>query len=283
MIILSNSSKRRDTAVRMLNKLGFDPDDFHQIITSGEVSHRLLSGDTTLPCKPWKPISEILSSSDEKQRKVFVFGSGDEDIEYCLSCGWTLAPITEANLILARGTFTLNDGIPDNVISKKQDEEMYFQCMEKTLLIAAERRIPMLVSNPDKVRPDEGLPPMPGAIGDAYASILKGIVEEGEKIEGTLIKRIGKPYREVYDIALEGNDGDVGLACMVGDALETDVTGGSKVGCSTLWVINDGIHAPAVNDYDNYEEGILSELMKHNEKTMNEDLSPTFIVPHFRW
>jgi ribonucleotide monophosphatase NagD (HAD superfamily) len=38
MIILSNSSKRTDNSVKMLSKLGFDPIDFAQIITSGEVS-----------------------------------------------------------------------------------------------------------------------------------------------------------------------------------------------------------------------------------------------------
>ena len=38
MIILSNSSKRIDSSIKMLRKLGFEPDDFSQIITSGEVS-----------------------------------------------------------------------------------------------------------------------------------------------------------------------------------------------------------------------------------------------------
>lgn len=37
MIILSNSSKRIDKSIQMLKKLGFDPSDFSQIITSGDV------------------------------------------------------------------------------------------------------------------------------------------------------------------------------------------------------------------------------------------------------
>lgn len=40
MIILSNSSKRTDSSNKSLKKLGFDPSDFQQIITSGEVSYR---------------------------------------------------------------------------------------------------------------------------------------------------------------------------------------------------------------------------------------------------
>ena len=31
---------------------------------------------------------------------------------------------------------------------------------------------------------------------------------------------------------------------MVGDALETDITGGKWANIDTLWVVNDGIHAP---------------------------------------
>lgn len=38
MIILSNSSKRTESSIRALTKLGFDVSDFEQIITSGEVS-----------------------------------------------------------------------------------------------------------------------------------------------------------------------------------------------------------------------------------------------------
>lgn len=46
MIILSNSSKRTDASIRSLKKLGFDPSDFAQIITSGEVSVMLCSSRT---------------------------------------------------------------------------------------------------------------------------------------------------------------------------------------------------------------------------------------------
>jgi len=38
MIILSNSSKRQEKSLTMLSKLGFDPNDFSQVITSGDVS-----------------------------------------------------------------------------------------------------------------------------------------------------------------------------------------------------------------------------------------------------
>ena len=39
IISSSNSSKRRSNSVKMLRKLGFNENDFDEIITSGEVAH----------------------------------------------------------------------------------------------------------------------------------------------------------------------------------------------------------------------------------------------------
>jgi len=81
MVILSNSSKRQDNSVQMLTKLGFDPSDFQSIITSGEVSWNMLSGNLK---NEW-----LEEHVRDKKRNVFVLGSGDKDVEYCESCGWT--------------------------------------------------------------------------------------------------------------------------------------------------------------------------------------------------
>ena len=163
--------------------------------------------------------------------------------------------------------------------------------------------VPMLVTNPDKVRPDEGLPPMPGAIGDAYEKYLKcPLVEEAGIWFHPLVKRIGKPYPEVYDIALSicGSDDDNADAdadadrsrvIMVGDALETDITGGSRSNIDTLWVVNDGIHSPFVEElmkedgaeYETCVETVLGEFNDKKEYTGDERLRPTFITKHFQW
>merc|ERR1711957_278633 len=63
-----------------------------------------------------------------KTKNVFVFGSGDEDEAYVASAGWTLSSIETADLILSRGTFTVNDG--SNVTSKTEDEMEYWKVME---------------------------------------------------------------------------------------------------------------------------------------------------------
>ena len=54
IIILSNSSKRQGNSFKMLSKLGFDPNDFSQVITSGEVS---------VPYYTTQPLSAIIGSS----------------------------------------------------------------------------------------------------------------------------------------------------------------------------------------------------------------------------
>ena len=207
LIILSNSSKRKENSIKALKRLGFDPEeDFEKIITSGEVSYRMLSGDPSLQCSNWNVLSDLISSN---KKNVFVFGSGDGDEQYCSSCGWTLTSMEDADLILARGTFTINDG-SGNIVTKKEDEKEYYDALNEALETAAARKVPMLVSNPDKVRPDKGLPPMPGAIADSYENLLGG--------DRNIVKRIGKPYPEVYELALQGIS-DPSDVIMVGDAL----------------------------------------------------------------
>lgn len=267
IIILSNSSKRTCNAIKTLTKLGFDTEDFDQIITSGEIGFRMLCGDSSLECSSWNVLTNLIS---ENRKNAFVFGSGDGDEEYCNEAGWTLSTIDDADLIIARGTFTLNDG-SGNVISKNHDVSHYNEMLEITLKKAASKKIPMLVTNPDRVRPDEGLPPMPGAIGDAYENYMGG---EGKN----LVRRIGKPYPEVYELALRNSKSD--KVVMIGDALETDIIGGTNANCSQCWVVNDGIHSYDVGKYDNFEEGTKRVLDDFNS-SKDLSLKPTYILKNF--
>mmetsp|Transcript_20222 Transcript_20222/g.58008 ORF Transcript_20222/g.58008 Transcript_20222/m.58008 type:complete len:394 (-) Transcript_20222:40-1221(-) len=287
LVILSNSSKRLSYAHKMLKKLGFNIDDFEQIITSGEVSWRMMSGDDSLSCNVWPVLTDLIENSS---KRVFLFGSGDNDEEYCETAGWSLAPIEEADMILARGTFTLNDG--NGIVSKKTDgEEAYFAAHDKVLQVAADRKIPMLVANPDRVRPDEGFPPMPGAIGDCYERALAGDNEKNAAIsEMDLVRRIGKPHSEVYELALSRKVGDASnfdsSVLMVGDALETDIIGGKASAVESLWVVTDGIHSEAVEAAGGYENGGPEEILKgFNEKkgyTSGDLVRPTHVVSNFK-
>ena len=102
------------------------------------------------------------------RRNVFIFRSSDDDGGYCKLAGWTILSVKDANLILARGALTINNrsGI---VISNEDDKALYWELMEWSMPVASRCELPMLMSNPDKVRLDPGnKTPMPGPIGDVY-------------------------------------------------------------------------------------------------------------------
>jgi len=316
IIIVSNSSQRKQNSVRNLERLGFDPtNDFEQIITSGEVSFQLLSSPSPSSsssgpfaskeelggcCEPWNTLTKIQNANQQqgKNNKVLVLGTSDErDVPYVEGCGWDFAPIEEADLILACGTFTVNDG-NGNDINKRTDADAYNVALTRALRIGAARGIPMMVSNPDKIRPDCERPPMPGRLGDLYEMAL---VEHGGKTKAeaeALVKRIGKPFQEVFDIALKDTL-DTSRACMIGDALETDVTGGRNAGIDTIWILKDGVYLPELEEAaaqgTSLLEGAQAILEDFNMNVINakkdmgttcyamERQMPTVAMPHFRW
>ena len=292
LIILSNSSKRKENSIKSLQRLGFDPlHDFSEIITSGEVSYQLLthalpdSSSVSLAPTPWDTLEKVW---DKETKHVFCFGSGEGDEEYFERCGWKLSSLDHADLIVARGTLTIKDGT--TVIHKIKDgEEIYLQAYQDHLKTAAARKLPMLIANPDKVRPDKDRSPMPGTIGSDYEKALRETAAAGcdHDLIGHLIKGVGKPFRDVYEIALRGKDRS--RACMVGDALETDVTGGSAAGIDTIWVVMDGVHNSDVqtNGQGHFQEGCSKVLKKFNQCSgtyaQGRQLRPTVVLPHFRW
>ena len=309
LIVLSNSSKRREDAERMLVELGFDPADFHDIVTSGDVSHRLLRGDAgggVAGCENWDAIDDVIAERGAagRRKNVFVFGSGDDDGGYCESAGWTPSSVEDADLLLARGTFTIDDG-SGTVIHKGDDEALYWEVMERSMMVASRRKLPMLVSNPDKVRPDAGSKtPMPGAIGDAYERFVwttncNPVGDMTEEVARSYVRRIGKPFGEVYDIALSSvsssssssdDDDEDGRrrdrVIMIGDALETDVVGGDNAGIDVLWVVNDGIHGADVRaDGMGGVDGALGRFNRNNEHTYayGRVVAPRYATDHFRW
>lgn len=151
MIILSNSSQRKSNSIKNLSKLGFDPveDNFSQIITSGEVAFQLLQSQSAGKTQEdngfqlsWNILNQKLQNKQQNSKpKVFVLGSGTLDDFYCNESGWELSSVEEADLLLARGTFTVNDGSTE--INKREDPEAYEKAVSAALQTAATKKIPM--------------------------------------------------------------------------------------------------------------------------------------------
>ena len=168
------------------------------------------------------------------------------------------------------------------VVSKRENEQEYDAALESCLQAAARRRVPMLVTNPDKVRPDAERPPMPGKIGDRYEEILS----EANLDSKSLVKRIGKPFSDVYDLAL-GDGVDRSRVCMVGDALETDITGATLCGLTSIWILLDGIYSPDLKGSKDLEESastIVRDFQEANGTYAgNPSVYPDIAMRHFRW
>jgi ribonucleotide monophosphatase NagD (HAD superfamily) len=219
-------------------------------------------------------------------------------------------------------------------------EDIYRRALEE----GAKMSVPMLVSNPDKVRPDENLSAMPGALGDEYERLLNKnaaaaaaavAVFTANKVTSSssalgasppatelksrsnlLVTRIGKPYKNVFNIALAaaaatGNDADNddddddgarmiavrNSAIMVGDSLATDITGACNAEIASLWVVMNGVHSNDMRirmlqerreEDDDWESSCKEVIEGHHSSTVQSSeeaaavvVAPTFIIAQF--
>lgn len=102
----------------------------------------------------------------------------------------------------------------------------------QSLLEASLRAVPrpVLVGNPDLVAPrEDGLTREPGHFAHR-------LVDEA----AVTPEFVGKPFREVFEIALARCASEPSRVLMVGDTLHTDILGGAHMGLATALVTADG-------------------------------------------
>ena len=169
IIIISNSSRRRGDTVARLRAMGFGPCDDGpdgppaQSGAAGPPISIVTSGDLV-----WEGLGRASARSPEFAElgvRCFVFGNGADDEEYVRSCGKVVAPINQADFILARGLFTMLGAGPD--LLRKPEAEYSLEAEAEVLAAAYSRRpggLPLLVANPDLLRPDGADSPMPGQL-----------------------------------------------------------------------------------------------------------------------
>lgn len=233
VVVLSNSSKRRRDTIDRLQGLNcgmctfLDAADVADgvpaisVFTSGDLVHKEL-------CKLQ---TEDAYSLKTGQNKVFVFGNGDDDEAYASSAGLAPADVGTADFLLARGLFCFVDGNGRQPLDFAGAED----CCDDFLEIAAGRDLPMIVANPDLVRPDGNSSPMPGVLADRYH----------RKFGGRTF-RVGKPHPSIYREAL-ASLAAVGITdktriAAVGDSMHHDILGGCRSGVDTIFVAG-GVHA----------------------------------------
>ena len=163
----------------------------------------------------------------------------------------------EADFVLAHGMEVLNRGSAHPSLPVSLDD------IQSLLRVAARRRLPLVIANPDVVTVDTTkLVPMPGQCGVWYA-------EYG----GPPAILMGKPAAVIYEAAKQLCGGRM-LA--VGDSLAHDIAGACGAGVDSLFVAN-GIHAQDLEPGPLTAAGVAKLAAGHG------CAAPTYIVDAFRW
>ncbi len=232
IVLVSNSGKRSQTNAERLRGLGFPPDCYDLLVTSGEVAWRMLSGgNLTIPHGSQRPVRCLLLERD---------GDGSP----IASLGYeTVDSAADADLVLIAGS---------------EGDRLSLADYRQRLAPAAERNLPALCTNPDKV--------MLTASGPCFGA---GRIAEMYEQLGGPVTWIGKPYPDIYRVAIaEIAAASTDRILCIGDSVEHDIAGAHRAGLTSALVIDTGILA-------GLSEAELLETYARHEAT------PDFVLPTF--
>lgn len=228
VVLLSNSGKRSAPNEARLLRLGFRPGSWDLFLSSGEVAWRRLAGQLDSPA---------------------------------------LAPGTRCLLIARDGDTSATDGLPlrladdggeaDVILLAGSEGDRYPLDHYRALLApAAARGVPCLCTNPDRI--------MLTAVGPRFGA---GQIAELYAGLGGPVTWIGKPYPEIYRVALEAIG--PGNPVAIGDSLEHDIAGARGAGIASALV----------------RSGILADLdpAALEGAFAAEGATPDYLLPGFVW
>jgi HAD superfamily hydrolase (TIGR01459 family) len=150
------------------------------------------------------------------------------------------------------------------IITKTLDYNETIQDYETLLAEAAERRLPMICCNPDRIV----------GVGDTLF-ICPGTVAAYYETLGGNVYYHGKPYTPAYE-TIQRMMGlpAISRTLAIGDSFETDIRGGNRFGCDTL-LLTAGIHQSEIYSDD---------PMKDVERLAAQfDASPKYVLDQVRW
>lgn len=196
--ILSNSGKRSRDNIARLAKLGFLPESYDGVVTSGEVSRDWL-------------IANLGKTIPMAARTYIIARDHDQSMIDGLNLTVTFDP-SDAQLIMIAGS----------------ESDLYDMAHYQYLLVEpASRGVLALCTNPDrKMYTASGIGFGAGAIAEMYQQ------------RGGRVKFIGKPHSEIYDtiLGLLPNI-EAGRILAIGDSYENDIVGAKRMKFSTLHVV----------------------------------------------
>ncbi|OED41730.1 hypothetical protein AB833_09255 [Chromatiales bacterium (ex Bugula neritina AB1)] len=198
IVIISNSGKRADLNKTRLSNLGFTPDCYDDLVSSGEVAWNLLN-------------SEYIGSRLTRSARCYLL-SNNNDRSALEGLDLTVVEnIEEAEVILLSGQHLNEKGLA---------------ALCQRLQSAVKSGVPCFCTNPDKIAYAES--------GKVFSS---GTVAQWYEEQGGEVIWLGKPYPEIYQYVLKQyNITDKSQVICVGDSIEHDIKGGVIQGLSTVLV-----------------------------------------------
>jgi HAD superfamily hydrolase (TIGR01450 family) len=258
LIILSNSSSAATVTKANLPKLGFDPDNFCGVVTSGEEA------------------GHYIKDTYSGKRAIFFTWktpktpSPMQFIELCGGVDITDKP-EEADFVILHGVDVLRGPGPDGEAKETSlggyFTEASFEVIDVFLKQCVERKLPMVCANPDfiMVKPSGSIAHMPGKVAQRY-----------EELGGSCTS-FGKPHAPHFEACLR----DLGLpkdrVAHVGDSLHHDIAGANLTGIASVFVVG-GVHREEIGSELNVlpdKESLEKMFEKHHQV-------PTHVVPMFR-
>lgn len=208
-VLLSNAPRRAAAAQKMLRRMGIEDRLYTGILTSGEVTHRMLSERSS--GNPWFAALG---------QRVFHLGP-ERDQNVLTGLNLELVGIDEANFVLNTGPDDHRP--PENITA-----------FEETLQACARRSLPMICANPDLE-----------VIRGGKRIICAGALAARYQQMGGDVQSFGKPDPAIYQPVLEMLRTTRQATLAVGDSLRTDIAGAAAAGIASCSVLG-GIHGDAL-------------------------------------
>jgi len=208
IIIISNSSRRKELTIKKLPKLGFDSKHFMEVITSGEMIWQSLNNESYDFTKKLEKNCYHMYDQSREDGKYFICGL--EKFNF-------VKKIEDANFILA---CTPLPGY--NVID-------YIPLLTKAL----DKKLPFICANPDYESVENN---------SDEINICMGTIAQLYKSLGGEIFILGKPEIDIYiESTKKIKKLNKSRVLAVGDSMYHDIQGANLFGVDSL-LITSGIH-----------------------------------------
>jgi HAD superfamily hydrolase (TIGR01459 family) len=231
VILITNAPRPADSVQRQLRKLGVADETYDAIVSSGDLTRHFVA--------------------DHPGKKMFWVGpERDSSIHRGLNA--VTAPLEQSDYIVCTGLF--------------DDETETAEDYRAMLLLARERKLPLVCANPDiVVERGDRLIYCAGAIAELYREL------------GGEVIFYGKPHRPIYERAMalaaerRGHPPPLDRVLAIGDSVRTDLTGALGFGIDCLFVTR-GIHSDEFEGIDQLDPASVRELFGHPPRALMREL-----------